>query len=64
MRKLLVLLLVVGFLIGALSVVEELCEESSLEQVDFSDGEESTNNYGDPAPCGGGGTGGGGGQPG
>lgn len=65
MRKVLVVLLVIGFIIGTYSVVEGLCEESSVEQVDFSVENLSEDDLGDPIPCGGGGGGGaGGGQPG
>jgi hypothetical protein len=39
MSKILVFLLIVGVLIaGTLSIVEEICEDASQEQVDFSDG--------------------------
>jgi hypothetical protein len=64
MRKVLVILLVIGFIIGTFSGVEELSEELSFEQTDFSDGGLPEGGIGDPAPCGGGGSGGGGGQPG
>jgi len=65
MRKVLVILLVIGFIIGTYSVVEGLCEESSVEQQDFSGEDSPEDGLGDPIPCGGGGgSGGGGGQPG
>ena len=65
MRKVLIILLVIGFIIGTFSVVEELSEELSTEQVDFSDGDTPEGGAGDPIPCGGGeGSGRGGGQPG
>jgi hypothetical protein len=39
MSKILVFLLIVGVLIaGTLSIVEEICEDASQEQADFSDG--------------------------
>jgi len=65
MRKVLVILLVIGFIIGTYSVVEGLCEESSVEQEDFLDGDTPESVVGDLTPCGGGeGSGAGGGQPG
>jgi hypothetical protein len=65
MRKVLVILFVIGFIIGTFSVIEELCEELSSEQMDSLDGDVSENGAGDSVPCGeGGGSGGGGGQPG
>ena len=65
MRKVLVILLVIGFMIGTFSVVGGLCEESSVEYMDLSNGDLSEDDLGDPIPCGGGGGGGaGGGQPG
>ena len=65
MRKVLIILFVIGFIVGTFSVVEELCEESFVEQMDFSDGDLSEEGIGDMIPCGGGdNNGGGGGQPG
>lgn len=65
MRKMLVILLVIGFMIGTYSAVEGLCEESSVEQMDLSDRDAPESGAGDPTPCGGGeGSGAGGGQPG
>ena len=64
MRKILMLLLVIGILVGTCAVVEDVCQEDSFgEQVDFT-GDESPDGPGGPAPCGGGETGGGGGTPG
>jgi hypothetical protein len=64
MKKVLILLLVLGVLmIGTFAVAEQLPEPSD-EMSDFSESDpEGT--YGDPIPCGGGGDGGGpGGLPG
>jgi len=61
MRKILVLLLVVGLLVGMIAAVEGICEEFSTgRHADFSGDEEPANEIEDPAPCGGGGEGGGG----
>lgn len=63
MKKMLMLLLVVGFLAGAFSIVEALSE--SYEHVDLLDIEMLEEDYDDPVPCGGGeGGGSGGGLPG
>jgi len=65
MKKVLILLLVVGVLIGTFTAVEVLCENSSQENVDFPSDSFAGAGYGDPAPCGEGGpVGGGGGAPG
>jgi len=62
MKKVLALLLVVGFLIGTFAVAADVCEESSFQKdVDYSG--ESPGDNGGPAPCGGG-NGNGGGAPG
>jgi hypothetical protein len=64
MRKVLIFLLIVGILIGAISVAAGICEEvSSGGDVDFSNDSTVEDGYGDPTPCGGG-CGGGGGTPG
>lgn len=64
MKKVLILLLVVGVLIGTFAA-EVLCENSSQENVDFPSDSFTGPGYGDPAPCGEGGpVGGGGGAPG
>ena len=65
MRKILVLLLVVGILIGTIAASEELSDECFQTDMDFSDGELTGNEYDSPLPCDGGGSGGsGGGTPG
>jgi hypothetical protein len=65
MRKVLVILLMIGFIIGTISVFEELTEEIPINQLDFSGGDLPEGGVGYEVPCGGGeGTGGGGGQPG
>ena len=66
MRKILVLLLVIGILAGTCAAVEEICQEDSVgEQVNFTGDEPTGDGPGDPAPCGGeGGGGGAGGVPG
>ena len=63
MKKVLILLLVVGVLIGTFAVAVGMSEEISLEHREFSEGEELTD-PGDPTPCGGGDGGGPGGCPG
>lgn len=63
MKKVLILLLVVGVLIGTFAIAEEISEEISLEHTEFSGGEELTD-PGDPTPCGGGDGAGPGGCPG
>ena len=64
MRKMIVLLLVIGLLVGTLTAVLGENEEN-LSQDTFSFGEEDSGDpLGDPIPCGGEGTGGGGGTPG
>ena len=66
MRKILMLLLVIGILACTCAVVEEICQEDSVgEHIDFTNDEPTGDGLGDPAPCGGGeGGGAGGGQPG
>jgi len=63
MKKVLILLLVVGVLIGTFAIAEGVSEEISSEHTEFSKGEELTD-PGDPTPCGGGSGGGPGGVPG
>jgi hypothetical protein len=65
MRKIVVLLLVIGLLVGTLTAVLGENEEN-LSQDTFSFGEEDSGDTSpsDPIPCGGEGTGGGGGTPG
>lgn len=59
MRKMLTLLLVVGFLVGTFAVVEEIYQEYSLqEDGGFSGNEGVEDNLGGLVPCGGGGDGG------
>jgi len=58
MRKIIVLLLVIGFLVGTYAVVGELEEYSLQECKEFSGGDGYEEELGDPAPCGGGGDGG------
>ncbi|MBU7025660.1 MAG: hypothetical protein HXS48_01865 [Theionarchaea archaeon] len=60
MKKVLILLLVIGVLIGTFAIAEAFSEGISLDQGDFSEGEELT----DPDPCGGGSGEGPGGVPG
>ena len=57
MRKVLALLLIVGFLVAGTLVMAEI-EENSFEDLDFTD--EYIDGFGDPTPCGGGGGGDGG----
>ena len=64
MRKMLIILLVAGLLIGIFCAVESFDEISDGKHVSF-DGEDYIETTGDPAPCGGeGGGGSGGGLPG
>jgi hypothetical protein len=59
MRKVLIFLLVIGFLMGTFAVVEEVYLGYSFqEDIDFSGDEEIGNGFDDIAPCGGGGDGG------
>lgn len=58
MRKILVLLLVIGFLIGTYAVAGELEEYSLRECMEFSGDDGYEEELFDPAPCGGGGSGG------
>jgi hypothetical protein len=57
MKKMIVLLLVVGFLIGTSVVLGDVCGESLEEFADFYD---DYNGPGNPSPCGEEGSGGGG----
>ncbi|MBU7016708.1 MAG: hypothetical protein HXS44_04320 [Theionarchaea archaeon] len=64
MRKMIVLLLVIGLFVGTFATDLSGCEESfSQETFSFSE-ENSADSLGDPLPCSGEGSGGGGGQPG
>jgi hypothetical protein len=59
MRKVLVYLLVVGFLIGTFAAIEGMCQECSpQEDMGFSGDEWTGNGIDGPTPCGGGGDGG------
>ena len=61
MKKLIILLLVIGILAGTFSIVENMYEEHlSGEQVNFSSDELTGDNPGGPTPCGHEGAGGGG----
>lgn len=61
MRKVLVLLLVVGLLVGTLAVVEVISQDFSTEEhVDFTGEDGPQDNPTDPTPCGGGSNGDGG----
>ena len=64
MRKVVALLLIVGFLLGTFGVIGGMSEISCEEPADFSGGELPEDGFGDPAPCGGGESGGSGGTPG
>ena len=57
MRKIIVLLLVIGFLVGTYAI-GELEEYSLQEYTEFSGGEGYEGELGDPTPCGGEGDGG------
>lgn len=65
MKKMLVLLLIVGILMAACTF-QATAESSDGENASFEGNEPSENSFGDPVPCGGegGSGGGGGGQPG
>ena len=63
MRKILVLLLVVGLLVGTSVAILSL-EETSGQEISYFEGEDIEETIGDPLPCGGGSSGGGGGAPG
>ena len=63
MRKILVLLLVVGLLVGTSVAILSL-EEMSGQEISHFEGEDIEETIGDIVPCGGGSSGGGGGQPG
>jgi hypothetical protein len=55
MKKVLVLLLVIGFLVGTFAVIEELYEEHfSNEHTEFTDDSYSGDDGENPTPCGGG----------
>jgi len=60
MKKVLVLVFVIGFLLGTIAAAD-VCEEISFDGIEFT--EDTPEPLGDPAPCGGG-NGGGGGSPG
>jgi len=61
MKKVLVLLLIVGILVGTVAVVEDTCQEySSGNLVVFTGNELTEDSPGDPSPCGGEADGGGG----
>lgn len=63
MKKILALLLIVGFLIGISATLEEIGEESSLsDHADFSDSGDTGDTSGGSSRCGGG-NGNGGGAP-
>ena len=64
MKKILLMLVVVGVLItGMFSVVEEMCDNISFEDMEISE-ENPEESWGDVVPCGGSAGGGGGGVPG
>ena len=64
MRKILVLLLVLGLLVGTFATAEYVDKENfNQETFSFTEGF-LAGSLGDPIPCNGGGDGGGGGQPG
>lgn len=59
MRKILILLLVVGLLIGTFAVLEEMYHDYSLQEcMKFSGSEGLEDGAGNPIPCGGEGDGG------
>jgi hypothetical protein len=58
MRKIVVLLLIIGFLGGTYAMIGELEEYLFQKNMDFSGGEVYKEELGVPAPCGGGGDGG------
>jgi hypothetical protein len=65
MKKVLIVLLVAGFLLVGTCAVEKICEEtSSLKDFSGSGDLGEPEGSGDPAPCGGGSGGGPGGIPG
>ena len=65
MKRILVLVLIAGLLVGAFASIGELLDEHFQDHTNFSDESESTGDeLGDPVPCGGGESGGGGGTPG
>ena len=63
MRRILILLLVVGILAGTVTAIGEFTNVCFQSDMDFPD-DVLTGNPGDPVPCGGGESGGGGGTPG
>jgi hypothetical protein len=64
MKKILVVLLIVGLLMAPIALADQVDEECSLDNGEFSE-DEFTEQTPNPAPCGGGeGGGGGGGTPG
>ena len=64
MRKMIVLLLVVGLLVGTSMAILGLEEEMFGQEIPYSEGEDIEETIGDIVPCGGGSSGGGGGAPG
>ena len=64
MRKIVVLLLVVGLLAGTSMAILGLEEEMSGQEISYFEGENIEETIGDPVPCGGGSSGSGGGAPG
>ena len=64
MRKIVVLLLLVGLMMGTFTTALGLEEVNFNEETSSLSGEDFTDTIGDPLPCGGEGSGGGGGQPG
>ncbi len=60
MKRVVMLLLVVAFLVGTIPLSAVFCEEESVQSGSLTGGEDS-GGLGDPAPCGGGQEGGGGG---
>lgn len=58
MRKIVVLLLVIGFLVGTYAAIGEFEENSFQGYTEFSGDGVTQGGFGNPAPCGGGGDGG------
>jgi hypothetical protein len=58
MRKIVVLLLIIGFLGGTYAMIGELEEYSFQKNMEFSGGDVYSEEFLGPAPCGGGGDGG------
>ncbi len=53
MKKVLILLLVIVFLVGTIPLSEVFCEEKSVQNGSLTGGED-LEGFGDPVPCGGG----------